>query len=190
VSIVIRKVFVTSEQNHTAAGESDEGGMLHKVTACAVIPNPFSGRGYVEDLSELVEASGPIGTRLGERASEILGEPVQSYGKAAIVGFSGEQEHGNACLTSVFGDAFRAAIGGGKAWISSVTKVGAPGAPIDIPLAFKDEIWVRSHYDACVVSVPEAPLPDEIAIFVAVANRGRINARLGGMTLAKALGSS
>ena len=46
-----------------------------------------------------------------------------------------EQEHVVACVTTVFGDALRAAVGGGQAWISSATKVGPAGAALDIPLA-------------------------------------------------------
>ena len=37
-------------------------------------------------------------------------------------------------LTTVFGNVMREAIGGGKAWISSMTKRAAPGATIDVPL--------------------------------------------------------
>ena len=87
----------------------------------------------------------------------------------------------------MFGNAFRDAIGGGEAWITSVDQTRrAAGAVIDVPLAFKDEIWVRSHYDAIEVRVPDAPHPDEIVVIAAVANRGRINARVGGMTVAEA----
>ena len=52
---------------------------------------------------------------------------------------------------------------------------------MDVPLCYKDAIWVRSHYDAITVAVPDAPVPDEIVVGAAVANRGRLNARLGGM---------
>jgi hypothetical protein len=151
-----------------------------------VIENPYAGQGYVEDLSELIDASGAIGTMLGEEAARLLGEPVESYGKAGLVGTGGEQEHVNATVTSVFGDAFREAIGGGDAWITSVTKPGTPGVVIDVPLAYKDEIWVRSHYDALEVRVPDAPHPDEIVVIAAVANRGRLNARVGGMSVDEA----
>ena len=89
-------------------------------------------------------------------------------------------------MTSVFGNALRDAIGGGKAWITSVTKVAAADATIDVPLAYRDEIWVRSHYDAMTVHVADAPHPDELVVIAAVANRGRINARVGGMTVAEA----
>ena len=183
----IRTLWTQLEEVHSVAGSRDGGSPLRKVAACAVIRNPFAGQGFVADLSPLVTGSAALGTRLGGAARELCG-PVQSYGKAAIVGTAGEQEHANAVLTSAFGDAFRAAIGGGRAWISSVTKRAAPAAVIDVPLAFKDEIWVRSHYDALEVRVPDAPLPDEIVVIAAVASRGRLNARLGGMSLAEATG--
>lgn len=185
-SAVIRKVFSQVEEVHSSAGASDDGGPLRRVAVCAVIKNPYADRGYVEDLSELIEASAEIGTMLGTEAARLLQDPVQSYGKAGLVGSGGEQEHVNAAVTSVFGNAFRDAIGGGEAWITSVTKPAAPGELIDVPLAFKDEIWVRSHYDALAVRIPDAPHPDEIVVIAAVANRGRLNARVGGLTSGEA----
>ena len=56
------------------------------------------------------------------------------------------------------------------------------GEPVDVPLAYKDELWVVSHADAITVRVPDAPAPDEIVVVAAVASRGRIHARLGGMS--------
>ncbi|MFJ3776283.1 amino acid synthesis family protein [Streptomyces sp. NPDC090075] len=182
----MRKTFAQIEETRLAAGQADSGGALRKVAVCAVVANPYAGRGYVEDLSGLIEASHLVGTFLGEEAQRLLGAPVESYGKAGLVGTAGEQEHINAALTSVFGNAFRDAIGGGEAWITSTTKIAAPGAVIDVPLAYKDEVWVRSHYDALEVRIPDAPLPDELVVIAAVANRGRINARVGGMTVAEA----
>jgi len=186
-SLEIRTLWSQVEEIHSAAGASDGDGPLRRVAACAVVRNPFAGQGFVADLSLLVSGSAGLGARLGETARGLCG-PVSSYGKAALVGTAGEQEHANAVLTSAFGDAFRAAIGGGRAWISSVTKRAAPGAVVDVPLAFKDEIWVRSHYDAMEVRVPGAPLPEEIVVIAAVASRGRLNARLGGMSVAEAAG--
>ena len=186
--IAIRKVFSQVEEVRSAAGAAADGGPLRRVAVCAVIRNPYAGQGYVADLSELIEASGAIGTLLGKEAACLLGGPVESYGKAGLVGSDGEQEHVNAAVTSVFGNAFREAIGGGKAWITSVTKPAGVGEVIDVPLAFKDEIWVRSHYDALAVRIPDAPHPDEIVVIAAVANRGRLNARVGGMTIAEAKG--
>jgi hypothetical protein len=58
---------------------------------------------------------------------------VQSYGKAAIVGTAGEQEHANAVLMSAFGDAFRKAIGGGAAPEVSRTPVSGVNAERSAP---------------------------------------------------------
>jgi hypothetical protein len=107
-----------------------------------------------------------------------------SYGKAAVVGLNGEQEHGNAMLTTVFGNVMRGAVGGGKAWISSMTKRGAPGGMIDVPLAHKDALYVRSHYDGMTITLQDAPQPDEIAIIAVYATRGRPNHRVGGLSAA------
>ncbi len=70
------------------------------------------------DLSKLVVPSAKLGRELGRRAVTLLGgRPAESYGKGGVAGTAGEQEHVVACITTVFGDAFRAAVGGGKAWI-------------------------------------------------------------------------
>jgi hypothetical protein len=108
---------------------------------------------------------------------------VQSYGKAAVAGTNGEVEHTHAFLTSVMADRLREAVGGGRAWISSNGKRGPMGTSIDVPLAFKDALLVRSHYDTITVTVPDAPEPDEVVVIVAGANRGRPNFRLGGLKL-------
>lgn len=185
-SIQIRKMFSQIEEIRTAAGNKDDGGPLRKIAVCVVINNPFAGMGYVEDLSVLVDSSAEIGQMVGEEAMRLLGGPVESYGKGGMVGAAGEQEHINACLTSVFGNAFREAIGGGEAWITSATKPAVAGAIIDVPTAYRDDVWVRSHYDSMEVRVPDAPHADELIIIATVTNRGRINARVGGMSIAEA----
>jgi hypothetical protein len=154
---------------------------LRKIAAVAVIENPYAGR-YVDDLKPLIEASAELGRTLAQlamRAMDIY--PAESYGKAAIVGTAGEQEHANAVLTTAFADPLRKEIGGGKAWIASFTKRGVAGTPIDVPLAYKDALYVRSHYDGMTVTLPDSPQPDEIAVIVCLANRGRLNARVGGL---------
>lgn len=177
----IRKIFTAVEESFSEAGRPADPP-LRKVAVIAVVKNPFAGR-YQEDLGDLVRASAEIGRRMMEVARWAMGGlPVDSYGKAAIIGIAGEQEHGNAMLTTVFGDVMREGIGGGKAWISSLTKRAAPGSTIDIPLAHKDALYVRSHYDGMTVMLPDAPLPDEIALICCFANRGRINARVGGLS--------
>jgi hypothetical protein len=179
-------VSQVEEVLHTGGPVSDPP--LIKAAVGAVIANPFAGR-YVEDLSELTAPSAALGTELGRRAVVLLGgRAVQSYGKGGIAGSAGEQEHVVACVTTVFGDAFRAAVGGGAAWISSATKVGTLGSGIDIPLAHKDALYVRSHYDAVDVRAPDGPRADELFIVVAVTTAGRVHDRVGGLRAEDALG--
>lgn len=177
----IRKLVVQVEEVRTEGGRGDAGGPLVKVVAAAVIHNPYAGREWSQSLDELVEPSGQLATLLAERAVGALGAEVEGYGKAALVGIAGEQEHGNGCLTSVFGDAFRAIVDGAPAWIPSTTKRGSAGASLDIPTAYRHALWVRSHYDTLTLSIADAPAPDEIVVALAVTNRARINARLGGL---------
>lgn len=159
---------------------------LRKVAVGAILVNPFAGdsrRPYVADLSEAVAWSPALGTMLGGMAVEALGAPVRSYGKGGVAGLAGAQEHAVAFLTTPFGDALRAAVGGGAAWISSTSSVGPAGTPLTIPLAHKDALYVRDHYDAVTLYPGDAPRPDEVLVAVAVANRGRLNARLGGLAV-------
>lgn len=183
----IRKLLTFVDEARSEAGR-DATPPLRKVAAVAVLKNPFAGN-YQEDLSSLVDASAAIGREVSEIALQLLRPyDVESYGKAAIVGTAGEQEHGVALLTTVFGNVIRDTAGGGKAWISSMTKRAAAGAPIDVPLAHKDALYVRSHYDGVSLVLPDAPLPDEIAIICAYANRGRLNHRVGGLEKSKIKG--
>jgi hypothetical protein len=182
MSYHIRKWYSLVED--TLAGETgavDDLGPLRRVVVAAAVRNPYSGA-FSEDLSRIVAESPRLGEEFGRRLVAALdGMAGQSYGKSALVGTAGELEHGNAFLTTAFADPVRRALGGGKAWISSTGKRGAIGASIDVPLASKDALYVRSHYDTITVSFPDAPAPDEVVVIFAVATRGRIRARLGGL---------
>jgi hypothetical protein len=181
VKLRTRRSFVIVEERFEEAGRPADR-RLRRVAAVAVVENPYAGR-YVEDLRPMIDASVELGESMAKLALASFGQhEVQSYGKGGIVGLAGEQEHANALLTTAFANPIRAAIGGGDAWISSFTKRGGPGTLIDIPMNHKDEIYVRSHYDGMSVVLPDAPMPDEIAVIFCIANRGRLNARVGGLT--------
>ena len=182
MKLEIRKVVIVVEEVWTEGGRSDDGPPLRKAACAVVFRNPYAGREWSESLDDLIDPSAELGELIGTRVAAALDAPVESHGKAVLVGTGGEQEHGNAVKTTTFGNPFREAFGGGKAWLPSTTKRCAPGASVDVPLCFKDEIWVRSHYDTITVTVPDAPAPDEIVLIGTVASRGRINARLGGKT--------
>jgi hypothetical protein len=179
MELSVRRRFLIVDDKQEQSGKPAEPP-LRKLAVVAVVANPFADR-YVEDLSAMIEASVPLAESMADRAvSAMQNYGVQSYGKAGIVGLRGEQEHANALLTTAFADPFRKAVGGGEAWISSMTKIAAPGAPIDIPLNHKDEVYVRSHYDGMTLMLPETPMPDEIAVIFCLASGGRLNARVGG----------
>lgn len=182
----IRQILSTVVETRSDAGQIAEVP-LRRAAVAAVISNPYAGR-FVEDLSEAIMWSATLGAELGPLAVEALGGPVESYGKAGIVGVAGEQEHAAMLLTTTFAKPIRNAVGGATAWMSSVTRVGPAGTPLTIPLAHKDALYVRSHYDAITLYPEAAPLPDEIVIAVAVASRGRLNHRVGGLAASDAAG--
>jgi hypothetical protein len=155
-----------------------------KVVAAAVLDNPAPKR-FQSDVSDNIPLSVKVGEELTRRILELVGGAagVASYGKGAVVGENGDQEQAVSLLTSAFGDTLRRAVSGSE-WVSSVTKRAGPGASIDIPLASKDFLQARSHYDAVTFSVPDAPAADEIVLVIAAASRGRLNERSGGLTLA------
>ena len=183
----IRKIITVIEDVLIEEGR-DAQKPLRRVAVTAVCGNPCAGR-YVEDLSGLIEASGLLGAHIASiAAGHFSGFDISSYGKGAVVGINGAIEHAEAVLTTTFGDAMRDAVGGGKAWICHMAKRAAPGAVIDIPLAHKDALTVRSHYDAMTIMIPDAPLPDEIAITCIYASGGRLNHRIGGHSVDKIVG--
>ena len=185
----IRKWYTNIDDTLTNEnGRQADGAPLRKIVIAAAILNPFAGRS-VDDLSEVVNASPALGHEFARRIRQILGDDkVESYGKACIVGADGEYEHGNAFLTSVFADPVRDAVGGGKAWVPSTGKRGGVNTVIDIPLAHKDALYVRSHYDTVSTMFADAPNPDEVVIAFAFASRGRLHARLGGIKSAEIKG--
>jgi hypothetical protein len=184
----IRRTLTFCDHRQVEAGRR-HGVPLRRVAAVAIVANPYAG-GWVEDLSEAIAASAEVGHALAKLAVGLLGPfAAESYGKGGVVGLGGELEHANAMLTTSFATPLREAIGGGQAWIPSFTKLAAPGSSIDVPLAHKDALYVRTHYDGMTVALPsDAPAADEIALIVCLANRGRLNARVGGLAAADIVG--
>jgi hypothetical protein len=179
---MIRKLLTIIEETHQEA-DQDIKPPTRKAAAIAVIANPFAGRD-VEDLAELIEIGAMLGGLLGERAVRALGiEPhqAQSYGKAAIVGENGELEHAAAILHPKLGAPLRVAVEKGAALVPSAKKRGGMGAAIDVPLGHKDAAFVRSHFDAMEIRVPDAPRANEIVVAVVVTDSGRPRPRIGGL---------
>ncbi len=178
----VRK-YVTIIEETALEGGKKVDPPTRKAAAIAVIKNPFAGK-YVEKLDELIDVGDALGGILGKKAVEALGiqpKNAESYGKAAIVGVDGELEHAAAILHPKLGTPLRDAVGGGKAIIPSAKKMGGPGTEIDVPIHYKDAAFVRSHFDAMAVRVPDAPRPDEIVVAIVVTDSGRPHPRIGGL---------
>ncbi|MFZ5648642.1 MAG: amino acid synthesis family protein [Bacillota bacterium] len=178
----IRKIYTIIEETW-AEGQKKLDKPARKAAAAAVFKNPYAGM-YQEDLSLLYDWSEELGEMLTKKAIAALGiEPsaVHSYGKAAIAGEQGELEHCAALMHPKLGKPMRENVGGGKAIIPSSKKIGYPGVAIDVPLHFKNAAFVRSHFDAMEVRVPDAPRADELVLVVAVTDSGRPLARIGGL---------
>jgi Amino acid synthesis len=178
----IRKIVTVVDETAMEMGQP-VSPPVRRAVACAVIENPFAGR-YVEDLTPLVEMSEELGHLLTSRcvaALGISGGKAENYGKAAIVGEAGELEHAAALLHPKMGTPVRKVLDKGAALIPSAKKSGGPGTAIDVPLGHKDAAYVRSHFDAIEVRVPDAPRANEIVVCVAVTNGGRPLARVGGL---------
>ncbi len=178
----IRK-FVTIVEETAIEGGKKVDPPTRKAAAVAVIRNPFAGM-YVENLDPLIDVGEELGGILAKKAVAALGiapDRAESYGKAAIVGASGELEHAAAILHPKLGTPMRKAVGTGKAIIPSAKKMGVPGTEIDVPLHYKDAAFVRTHFDAMAVRVPDAPRADEIVVVVVVTDSGRPHPRIGGL---------
>jgi hypothetical protein len=187
---MIRKLLTIVEETHREAGETIKPP-TRKAAAIAVIENPFAGR-HAANLDELIDLGEMLGALLGERAVHALGiQPgeAQSYGKAAIVGEDGELEHAAAILHPKLGAPLRKAVEKGAALVPSSKKRGGMGAAIDVPLGHKDAAFVRSHFDAMQISVPDAPRRDEIVVAVVVTDSGRPLPRIGGLAAGEIVGT-
>ena len=182
--VKLRKI-VTVVEEILSDGGREAKRPVRKVAAVAVLENPFAGK-FVDDLGPLIDAGEELGALLAKKATEALGAPAESFGKAAIVGEAGEYEHAAALLHPKLGAPLRAAVGGGKAIIPSAKKLGGPGTTIDVPLHYKDAAFVRTHFDAMEVRVNDGPRANEILVALVVTDGGRPHPRVGGLTVAEA----
>jgi hypothetical protein len=178
----IRKTSVIVEETRMEMGR-EVSPPTRKAAAIAVIENPYAGR-FAQDLAELIDIGEELGGLLGEMCVKALGirpDQAESYGKAAVVGESGEWEHAAAILHPKLGAPLRKAVEKGAALVPSVKKLGGPGTAIDIPLGHKDAAFVRSHFDGMEVRLADAPRANEILVAVAVTDSGRPFPRVGGL---------
>jgi len=179
--VEIRKRLVIVEEIFHEGGPP-AATPLRRGAIIAVIRNPFAGR-YVEEIAGFMDDLKPLGLAMAQQLIQALGgdpKAIQGYGKGAIVGAAGELEHG-ALWHVPGGYAMREALGGAKAIVASAKKVGGPGARLDVPVTHIDASYVRSHFDAMEVGVPDGPKADEIALVLVMTTGARIHARVGGL---------
>ena len=183
----IRKTMVFVEDIHHEGGPPPSLPR-RRAAIVAGVANPFAGR-YVADLQPAMEDLKPLGLALTDRLIAAMGgrEGIDGYGKAALVGEGGELEH--AALWHVPGGyAMRARLGEAKAIVPSAMKVGGPGCRIDIPLGHINAAYVRSHFDAMEVGLPDAPRAGEIVFALAMARGPRVHDRMGGLAVSEVKG--
>ena len=154
----IRKLLTILEETHAEAGQRIAPA-TREAAAVTVVGNPCAGR-FEADLGALAAMGEVLGGLLG--ALGIEPGATYCYGKAAIVGEDGELEHAAALALSA-------------------KKRGGMGAAIGVPLGHKDAAFVRSHFDAMEVRVPDAPRRDEIVVAIVVTDAGRPLPRTGGL---------
>jgi len=179
--VKIRKISTQVEEVYHERGPVLDKPIL-RGSVVAVLQNPYAGR-YVKDITPYMEALKPLGLKLANQLIDALGgdpKVICSYGKGAIVGEDGEMEHG-ACWHVAGGYAMREALGQALAIVPSSKKVAGVGARMEIPITHKDASYVRSHFDAMEVGLPDSPRRDEILFALVMATGGRPHARLGGL---------
>lgn len=177
----IRKTLLCVETILVEGGR-DSPVPLKLFSAIAVVRNPWAGQGFVEDLKPEVHRLAPI---LGELLTRMIidavgsGEAVEAYGKAAVVGLSGEIEHASALIHTLrFGNHYRQAVGA-KSYLAFSNTRGPANAPLIIPLMDKNDEGRRSHYLTIQTSVPDAPAENEILVALGASVGGRPHHRIG-----------
>ncbi|ART69990.1 peptide synthetase [Mycobacterium dioxanotrophicus] len=183
-SIGLRKLVLYRETVVTEAGEQPADPAL-QATVAAVITNPWLGTGPSRDLSPEVTRIAPVLAQLlSDRLIAVLGgvDAVEAFGKAAIVGNSGEIEHGGALIhTPYFGNLMREFLEGESIICFADTRSEA-GAALVVPLWHKTHAATRSHYQTVTARVSDAPRPDEIVIIAAGSTGPRPHPRIGDRT--------
>lgn len=186
--IAIRKIVTTTEEIRHEGGPPP-GTPRRRGATTVIMKNPYAGR-YVEDIVPMMEALKPVGLEMAQTLIDALGgDPakIDGFGKGAIVGESGELEHG-ALWHVPGGYAMRELLGDAKAIVPSTKKVGALGATLDVPITHINASYVRGHFDAMEVGVSDAPRTDEMALILVMSIGARIHDRVGGLKASEVKG--
>lgn len=178
----IARKFVTYSDETWIEGGRTLGTPVTMVCVAAIVPNPWAGRGFVEDLSpEIRTIASDLGAEMVARLIATVGgaDRIEAYGKAAVVGANGEIEHASALIHTLrFGNHYRRAVDA-KSYLSFTNKRGGLGTSIQVPMMHKDDEGLRSHYITAEFSIADAPLADEIVVVLGGADGGRAHPRIG-----------
>ena len=176
----LRKMMTFIETIHHENGPVGDQPRC-RTAIVAIVTNPFAGV-WQEDLQSAMDDLKPLGLQMTDALVDALGgiEGIDGYGKAALAGEGGELEH-TALWHVPGGYAMRERLGDAKAIVPSAMKVGGPGTPIDIPLGHINAAYVRSHFDAMEVRLPDAPRSGELMFALAMSRGPRIHHRVGGL---------
>jgi hypothetical protein len=181
MALELRKLVTHTEEVHIE-GRRTADPPLRLFGVAGVITNPWVGQGFVDDLRPtILEVAPHLGGILVPRLVDIAGggDAIEAYGKAAMVGTSGEIEHGSALIHTLrFGNVFRDAVGG-TSYLPFTNSRGGPGATISIPMMHKADPGWRSHYLTLEMMVADAPAPDEIVVAIGASVGGRPHHRIG-----------
>jgi hypothetical protein len=181
MTLQLRKTFTVSETTYIE-GQKQAVTPLRMFGVAAVLTNPWANGKFTQDLKPEIHDIAP---KLGAMLTEMIvglagsGEAIEAYGKAAIVGTSGEIEHASALIHTLrFGNYYRKAVGA-KSYLAFTNTRGPANAPVMIPLMHKLDEGMRSHYLTLQFSIPDAPSHDEIVVALGASIGGRPHHRIG-----------
>ena len=186
--VKIRKYLVSVEDIFHEGGPIS-ARPIRRGAILAVIENPFAGAHH-EEIASFMEELKPLGLDMARRLVTALGgnaSMIEGFGKGAIVGAAGEVEHG-ALWHVPGGYSMREILGDAKAIVPSTKKVGGPGTRLDVPVTHINASYVRSHFDAIEVGVPDAPRSHEVVLALVMTTGARVHARMGGLNASEIKG--
>lgn len=180
----LRKLVVQTDEVLLEGGIAPQTGARRAVVA-ATLRNPWVGTTPERDLAPEVEQVAPLLAEvISARLIDTLGgvDQIEAFGKAAVVGTSGEIEHGGALIhTPYFGNLLREFLEGQSIICFADTR-GAAGESFPVPMWHKTHAATRSHYQTVTASLPDMPHAAEIVILAAASTGGRPHPRIGDRT--------
>lgn len=181
--VIVRKVVDYVDDTFVEGGKVC--AVPHRMAACAaVIRNPWSGSGYVDDLQPAIfEHAKALGGILVPRIVALMGGAgsIEAFGKCAVVGTSGEVEHAAGLIHTLhFGNAYRIGAGG-DSFLPFTNKRAGVGTAITIPMTHKSERskGSRAHFLTIEFSIVDAPAHDELVVALGASGGGRPHHRIG-----------